>query len=552
MNKWYFEIDNQGKISYKFEKKGKFIDDKIEFEDDEYILILDGVIFNKLELMKYKNTESWSECIIKMYEDDIEFFGRLRGSFNGVIFEKKSENLISFTNHTGERAVFYSKISGKQIIISSDFNEIYKYFIKNKIKYNQDINAIKFMITYGFMLNNVTYIEEIRRLMPGSYVTNQNIGVKYYHIFGSDKEKNFEDEDEIIEEIDRKFRQAIRRQFDKDKEYGYKSLVDISGGLDSRTINYVAKDMGYKNILNISYSQINSYEQEVTEMLVKDLGFDYIYKSLDNASFIYELDEIIEKNYGLSIYSGITGGKQLLESLNMDKYGLEHTGLLGDVADGTFEFKNYHTDAKYDDKYRFSNVLNKDILPKEILKNYLNQEMFYFYTRGMLGGACTHFIRRNYIETFSPFSDVDFLTLSHQIDLKTRYDNRIFRKWITKKYPDATKIVYDKTMCDINSSKARVKLEKIKRKLIPYIKSKIGIELKEEYSKGMNPYEYWYENSQELRDFIKEYFEENLERVESKDIQNLIKEVYEKGKVIDKMCVLTALGAIKKYFKDGE
>ena len=84
--------------------------------------------------------------------------------------------------------------------------------------------------------------------------------------------------------IDKTFQRALKRELDKDKEYGYRSLIDISGGMDARTISFVAKALGYKEITNICYSQMNAYERKIAEKLVRELGNDYIFKALDNAS----------------------------------------------------------------------------------------------------------------------------------------------------------------------------------------------------------------------------------------------------------------------------
>lgn len=60
----------------------KFENDKIFFEDDNYIVILDGFIFNKNELLK----DEWFATIIKLYEENgDDFFQCLRGTFGGGV-----------------------------------------------------------------------------------------------------------------------------------------------------------------------------------------------------------------------------------------------------------------------------------------------------------------------------------------------------------------------------------------------------------------------------------------------------------------------------------
>lgn len=525
----------------------KFKEDKVFYIDDNYVIGLDGIIFNKKSLMEEAKESHWGKTILKLYQEKEKFFDMLRGSFNGFIYEKKSKKIITYTNHLGDRPLFYYNQNDFKII-TSDFNNMVEILKLNNFKYSLSENAVKFMLTYGFMLDDSTYINEVKRLMPGSFIRiKENIEVENYFRFGEDEVIKGLKEEEIINEIDRLFNNAVKLQMDKDLEYGYKSVLDISGGLDSRTINYVSKKHGYDNIINLSYSQIDSYEERVTEQLVKDLGFDYIYKALDNASFLKDVDKLVNMNYGLSVYCGITGGAQLLEQINCENLGIQHTGLLGDVADGTFETEPIQREAIYDGNFRFSKVLSDEILPKEVLKNYKNQEMFYFYTRGILAGVSTHFIRRNYLETFSPFADVDFLRFSHRIPLDIRLNNKIFKKWLITKYPEATKVVYDKTMCNISASKFEIFLKKLQLKGWDKLKVTLGLK-KEKTNRGMNPYDYWYKNNKELKLFLDSYYKENIKRVEDEKIKALIEEVYEKGITMDKGCAITVLGAIKAYF----
>lgn len=44
---------------------------------------------------------------------------------------------------------------------------------------------------------------------------------------------------DLIDMLDEKFRAVVKLEFDKDIEYGYKYLVDLSGGLDSRMTSWV-------------------------------------------------------------------------------------------------------------------------------------------------------------------------------------------------------------------------------------------------------------------------------------------------------------------------
>ena len=146
--------------------------------------------------------------------------------------------------------------------ISSNYNYMLEVLKYNNISISVNMTAVKYMLTYGYMLENVTFCQEIHRLLPGTKLsvtkdtTSYEI-VRYYQI---DNERNINmTEDEAIECIDRSFRKAIEREFEKDIEYGYKHLVDLSGGLDSRMVSWVGDDMGYVEQLNVSYCKEGYY-----------------------------------------------------------------------------------------------------------------------------------------------------------------------------------------------------------------------------------------------------------------------------------------------------
>lgn len=77
----------------------KFENDKIFNENDDYIVILDGVVTNKKELEAKYLQDNWFETVIKLYENDGEkFFSSLRGSFAGALYIKKADKWIIFSD----------------------------------------------------------------------------------------------------------------------------------------------------------------------------------------------------------------------------------------------------------------------------------------------------------------------------------------------------------------------------------------------------------------------------------------------------------------------
>lgn len=526
----------------------KFNKDTIFFFEDNKIRLLDGVILNKKELLEGHEEENWKSLYEKLILLE-DFPSTLRGNFNGVLYDRNTEKLVAYTNHVGDRPVYYY-FDKERMLISSNYNYMLEVLKYNNISISVNMTAVKYMLTYGYMLENVTFCQEIHRLLPGTKLsvtkntTSYEI-VRYYQI---NNERNINmTEDEAIECIDRSFRKAIEREFEKDIEYGYKHLVDLSGGLDSRMVSWVADDMGYVEQLNVSYCKEGYYDEKISKNVAKYLNHEYIFKYLDDKKFLYDIEEITDKTFCAAPYFGITGRNRLLKSLNMDLFGLEHTGQLGDALLSTFYQKEENFSKPVFGEKAYSSYLEYKF-DDSILKKYKNNELFTINERGFMGACSTHFIRQNYTEVSSPFIDVDFMDTCLSIPFNLRRNHNIYLKWIKKKYPKALEFVWEKT---------RVRMTggwKFKNKLKMFgVKIKHSFEkiiLKKAYVDTMNPFEYWYAEDAEIRTFFDSYFTENksyLAKLEEKDRIEM-EEMFEQSNVIDKMLVLTAIVGVKKIY----
>ena len=294
------------------------------------------------------------------------------------------------------------------LIASNDLNLIIDEFRALNIRYHLNEEAALYVMTFGYMIDDCTLINEVNRLGPGKYLkySDGNLVIQTYY-YPEMKESSVS-EDDAIELIDQAFRKAVQRCFDKDLEYGYtRHLADMSGGLDSRMVSWVAKEMGYSNVVNISYSQSDSDEYKDASLVSSHLGNMFMHEQMDDAGFLFDTDKIVDMQYGSAVYYGITGGERLLRSLSFDEFGLEHTGQLGDVILGTYTQADIPIDTPYK---RYSNILEVQI-PEAIKTQHGNMEKFLMYSRGFLGVLSTHMIRRNYTYAVSPFLDVDFLNV---------------------------------------------------------------------------------------------------------------------------------------------
>ncbi|OED33122.1 hypothetical protein BHE17_11935 [Planococcus maritimus] len=535
----------------------KFTDDKIFEENSAYFVLTEGVVFNKKELIKKYNKDCFFDTVVYMYENLGEvFYKEFRGSFSGIFFDKKSNKKIIYTNHLGDKQVYFG-INKDELIFGSELNYLVEYYQKNNLKYNLNLDGSYFMLTFGFMLENQTIFKEFFRLTPGHYIVSDSNNEKHKVIkyFELDNTPNYQQtEDEIIESIDVLFKQAVQRAFEKDKEYNYKHLVALSGGLDSRMTTWVANEMGYGDrIVNYTFSQTNYLDETIPKEIASDLKHEWIFKSLDNGIFLKDIDETVKISYGNSLYYGLAHGKSSLDLINLDKFGLVHTGMLGDVIVGTFYSSLKELTEYIPSSGAYSKVFSHKI--PSIKTTYKNEELYNFYNRGFNGANQGLLVAQESTETFSPFYDIDFLNYCLTIPVKYRYNQKIYKKWMLKKHPNSAKYMWEKLNAKITDPSIQILGKEISLNQIPskgwsFISNKLGLNYSAlESKKHMNPLNYWYKNNKDLRRFINSYFDENITNLDSYD---KLKEdciyMFQNGKDFEKYQVLTLLSVFKIYF----
>lgn len=540
-------IDNDD-ICIKRKTLNKFLDDKIFEENDKYIVITEGILLNKSEIIQKYHQENYFDTIIFMYNKNEKFFEEFIGSFSGALYDKEKGRWIIWTNHTGDGGIFYYHNNGKYIV-ASQANYIFDTLKSYNASLTFNEQAAYSMLTYAFMYDDFTYANEINRLGPGKYIVIENglFQIKQYWMLTNDKYYLSDlSDDELIDMLDEKFRHAVKLEFDKDIEYGYRHVADLSGGLDARMVTWVAKKLGYKNILNLHYSQSYSNEEVITKQIARYLDNELLIRPLDDANFLLDCERIVSMNFGLALYSGITGGESLLSDLNFDKFGMEHTGILNGAAIGAAYLKDKEDINRGILLGLYSTKL-VDRLDKSHIYKYPNAEMYKFYVRGLNGISSTLFIRKNYTEAFAPSLNPDFLSFCFSIPKEKRIDHRIYKKWILNKYPDAAKFKWTANDAKITRSSLYIILHKIRTMGFSRLMAKLGIKPEK---RGMNPFDYWYKNDYRLREYFDDYYEKNYRNsLFSDQLMMDIEYLYNQDSTIEKTQVLTLLAATKLYFK---
>lgn len=541
----------------------KFERDKIFVDTEDFIFLLDGVVTNRRELIdQYRGScydsavMSWSQALLSLYEKEGEtFFASLRGSFAGALYDKCREKWIVFGDHIGSKFVYYAQVGGF-FCCALEMGQIYGMLRENGIAYHLDGFGPWMLLTYGFMLDSTTLCREVRKINPGCYITLQNGSLieHRYYLLDNTPDPSITEQD-AIDIIDHYFRRAVILDFEKDKEYGYRHLVGLSGGLDCRMTSFVAQDCGYTDQLNMTFSQTGYWDQTLPMKMSAAMKHEWIFKALDNGLWLYDVDEIIRSNGGNVLYYGTAHSNSLLKYLNFEHLGLEHTGQLGDVILGSF-VKADEKDAKYSLGDRAYSKKYLEHLKDFRLTLDASKEVGLFYYRGFNGTNNGLQYIYNYSETLSPFLEKEFMEKALSIPLALRQNHYIYKKWILAKYPQAAEYEWETTgrkITDVlNSSPKKsftlASFKKPIKTLVRKIAGKTsGKSAEQDIPKGMNPVDYYLSHNQDLVNYLAGYFR-YTEAISDLEVRKTLEAIQESGTATEKLQAVSLLGAIKLFY----
>ncbi len=548
----------------------KFHHDKVFHESDRFLVVTDGVIFNLHKLLRHYQCDDLGNLCEEMYEVDGEnFFRHFRGSFSGLIWDKAHQKLILFTDQIGDKPIFYARVNDS-LVFGSELGFVVDYFRNTEIYYTLNEQAAWQMVTYGFLLEENTFVKETSKLCAGRYLvwTEDKVEIKSYHYFFYQPDESMSDND-IIACTDDLFTQAVERQTNKNEEYGYQDIAPLSAGMDTRMVNYCIRKVTGKPTLNFTYSQRGFFDEALAKEIAGVLKNPWIFKTGDQGYSLYNLDESVKINSGHMAYYGVAVVDDIFSEMNPDRFGLIHTGLRGSGTISTYNpggitSQNIMTDAF---SSHLSVKMQRYLDVHAIHSKYQYLELFTLYNCGFGGlNMGSPMVFRQQTESYSPFLDVDFLEFCLTIPFEKRYDNKIYDAWMLAKYPEAARFMHNGTRYIggekihkrkpvISVGKRFYSLSELPRLLMLSLMRKAGLAEKIIPDQGIDsphnvaPVGYWYSTNEELRCFLDHYFNQNISRLNAfSELKKDVMTLYFTGNGMEKNQVLTLLAVLRNYF----
>jgi len=504
----------------------KFEEDKLFCQRGGKFYCLDGVIINRKELLnKYAGKDLADVMERRGFE---ELVGEMRGEFAGFVLDMQERKLILATDHISSKPVFYALIDG-YFVFGTEYRYVIQLMKELKLPLKLSEVGVLALLEFGYMLEDSTLLKDVWKLRAGNFLTLDFDRFTFVteEYFSPRVEPKLEDKTLILRQLNDTFSQAVRMEWEKDLEYGYSHLATLSGGLDSRTNVLMAKKLGFKNISVITFSESDYWDERIAKKISRENGFNFLFRALDNGNYLIDVGKYVKANGGLIKYNGSAHLFSTLESLNTQKFGILHTGQLGDAVLG--------------------NYLGKDLRSKkleefldEAKKSYENQEKFILYNRGYNAILNGNWNAQHFTEAISPFLFPEFLGLCLRIPNRYKRHEAIYREWLRTYLPEAYRYPWEA----FRGLKPSMPGWMAWLKKAYYGGTKRVFGQKRWHS--MNPMDYWWKTNEKLRKAIEDYIKSYLPST-SREVKDKLRENLESSSFDVRARALTLLAFVNLF-----
>lgn len=528
----------------------KFENDKLFYEDENFVIATDGIILNATSLKKQNAVSSNSQLIKKLYKSyDTGFFKLLRGELSLVLFDKKNNRLLVFTNIIGTKPFyFYTNNNSKEFYLSSNPLVLVESLKEANKKLTPDYDTFQVNAAFTYLLGDSFFVKEIRRLKPGHYLEllDDKVTIKSYYILKTFPLLNYSFE-AAVDKLEELFKHAVCLQYEKDKEYGYKHLSTLSGGLDSRMATLVGVENGYKPD-TLTFSAKGYWDQIIAKNITRKYKLDNICLELNSGDYLKKFNRSFNIDAGAVSNFMANQMFDLYNNVDLSSYGMIHTGQAGDAIIGSTICKTF-PHAKYAPMYPYYNENYISFIEPKVIRemeNYDTHEITNFYNHIFNGTSKGNQIIYEFTESASPFTFQDVIQFCLSLPLAYRRNHKLYLRWVEKYHKKAGSFFYEGT----------------KRRTLPYNKNKYlnksntAINLLLFQIKGLKSknnqllnFEKWKNNS-DLSTYFKNSFDNHIQYLPDTEMKKNLLIQYQKGNFKHKLAAHSAVMSYIKIFNN--
>ena len=524
--------------------------DNLYLKTASFDFLFEGVLLNRKKLLNEFALKDFETLIGELYFHKKEnIIKEFEGEFRGFIFDKVQQKLFVFTNATSTQRVFYGEFKG-EIFIDTSLIRLSENLKNSGVQPTPNWESVYQMLCFNGLLERSTIIQDVHKILDGHFlkIDLKNLDKKEIQYFTTFNEGCFSGSkkkaSQIIHEI---FKESVLMEYSKDTELGKNHLSLLSGGLDSRVaMMYALKNnQSIENVL--CFSQSGYIDHTVSRKIAEDYRLHYEFIPLNGGKFLKKIDELTQISEGMVMYTGGIHVNHAVDEMQYENFALFHSGQLGDALLGGYLSA---PERKRPSNYKI--VGNPQFLGKvetllnETKKNYESEESFLIRNRGyntVLLGA--HVFQQKRYQT-SPFMAKDFLKFAAALPEEWKYNHRFYLEWIQKHCKEATKYRWERTLLKPDANWKTSFGDKFVKRSFKLLNEKI---LKTPQNSSMYPYQYYFDNDTEIQNYYKNYFEDNIHRIEDyKELESDVKELFQSENFYSKSQSVNILAIFKLFF----
>ena len=481
-------------FSFGLASNNKFPEDKLLFENESMVIGFDGVVLNKKKVIGH---DSWLNYFLNDSENLASKLKKLRGTFNGFIYDKKRQRLRLFNDPCGAKNFTYQFEGSAFIFASSPWD----LMTLSELPTKMDSESIYCFLSYGYLFSEMNWIKNSRRLPIGSILTfeNNQITCTRYKEFVY-QQNHQRSKTKTMDALEALFEATIQEQYQKDQEENYQSFTTLSGGLDSRVTTLFGYELGYKNQIAFTCSQKGYDDEIIAREIAKDYGFKHHFYPMDGLEYFFEPKKMMRKIGGTCDYNDPAHVVYGIEKIWQPNFGLIHSGHLGGMILGS-----YISAKKEEPPPLASSRISTDYLAVDRdwelaqAKKYQHEGHYKISERGLNSIASGVWALEHLSYNIAPFTHADFIDFALTIPYDLIYKRKVYLEWLNRYHPEWTKYRWE----HLHARPTRLWMAEHD---LWYLRLRFGwrklLSKKFRQTFDMAPEQYWFEQQPNLKTFL--------------------------------------------------
>ncbi len=213
-------------------------------ENNTIWIVFNGEIYNYPELRDDLvrrghafHTHTDTEVLVHLFEEyGVKCLDYLNGMFAFAVWDEREQSLFLARDRIGIKPLYYYQ-DDRVLVFAS---EIKSLMVHPQVKIALNYEGLMYYLTFQYTLNDKTLFKNIKKLMPGHYLTivNKRMAVRqYWEITTGDYQDRTVDD--WAEELKAAVHDSVRLRLRSDVPLG----AHLSGGVDSGSLVSVASGM---------------------------------------------------------------------------------------------------------------------------------------------------------------------------------------------------------------------------------------------------------------------------------------------------------------------